>query len=334
MTFQQNALQSGMALSRLRYQRELTKSHKSGTTITEYPSVNEWKSINEYLLYQKDNMNNCARMNRLFAADGKCFDVAIDHGFFNEGSFLRGIEDMHRTIGALVEAGPDAIQLTPGQASILQNIPGQKPSLVLRVDTGNVYGESLPQHLFCQMMEQPIELALRLDAACVVVNLFLLEGHHEVYHQCVENICRLRAACDRYGMPLMVEPLVMQPGEGSGSYVSNRDPDRIVSLVRQAIELGADIIKADPTESVEDYHRIIEVAAGKPVLVRGGSKTSDEEILRRTHQLMQQGAKGIVYGRNVIQHPNPKAITRALMDIVHNAATPDEVLVSVSSAHV
>ena len=29
-------------------------------------------------------MNAVPRLNRLLAADGKCFDVAIDHGFFNE----------------------------------------------------------------------------------------------------------------------------------------------------------------------------------------------------------------------------------------------------------
>jgi len=32
-----------------------------------------------------------ARMNRLFAPSGNCFDVAIDHGMFNEGSYLGGI---------------------------------------------------------------------------------------------------------------------------------------------------------------------------------------------------------------------------------------------------
>ena len=84
-----------------------------------------------------------ARLNRLFAADGRCFDVAVDHGFFGEGSFLAGIEDMARTVATLVEAGPDAIQLSPGQASLLQSVPGpRKPALVLRTDVANLYGSS------------------------------------------------------------------------------------------------------------------------------------------------------------------------------------------------
>jgi DhnA family fructose-bisphosphate aldolase class Ia len=44
--------------------------------------------------------------------------------------------------------------------------------------------------------------------------------------------------------------------------------------------------------------------------------------LKRTAQLMEQGAKGIVYGRNVIQHPNPAGMTRALMGVVHQGWTP------------
>jgi fructose-bisphosphate aldolase, class I len=34
------------------------------------------------------------RLNRLFAADGRCVNVAIDHGLFNEESFLGGIRDL------------------------------------------------------------------------------------------------------------------------------------------------------------------------------------------------------------------------------------------------
>lgn len=265
------------------------------------------------------------RMARLFAPDGKCFDIAIDHGFFNERRFLDGIEDMPTTIHTLVEANPDAIQLSPGQAPLLQAIPGkQKPALVLRTDIANVYGNSLPRSLYSRIIHEPLEQALRLDAACVVANLFLLPDQPEVWEHCVQNILALKPQCERYGMPLMVEPLVMQVNSGHGGYTVDGDIDKVMPLVRQAIELGADIIKADPIDDVSQYHRVIEMAAGKPVLVRGGGKVSDKEILSRTFALIQQGASGIVYGRNVIQHENPKAITRALMAVVHDHATVEQ----------
>ncbi|WP_139070100.1 class I fructose-bisphosphate aldolase [Bacillus sp. FJAT-27225] len=269
-------------------------------------------------------MSILPRFNRLFAEDGKCFNVAIDHGMFNEFSFLAGIENMKDAIEVIVKSNPDAIQLSPGQAKLLQAIPGkEKPSLVLRTDIANVYGKQLPRYLFSQLIERPVEQALALDAACVVVNLFLIPEQPEIYHQCIDNICKIKPECEKYGMPLMVEPLVMLPNEISGGYMVDGDKEKIIPLVRQGVELGADIIKADPCDNLEDYHLVIEAASGKPVLPRGGGRAADEEILSRTYELMQQGANGIVYGRNVVQHPNPALMTKAFMAIVHQEADPD-----------
>jgi class I fructose-bisphosphate aldolase len=272
-------------------------------------------------------MNATSRLNRLLASDGKCFDVAIDHGFFNERSFLSGIEDMRSAIATIVTANPDAIQLTPGLALLLQAMPGKaKPSLVLRTDVANVYGKALPRFLYSRSIENAVEQAVRLDAACVVVNLLLLPDQPELHAQCVENICRLKPQCDHYGMPLMIEPLVMQQNTQAGGYMVDGDLEKILPLVRQAVELGADIIKADPCDDVLLYHTVIEVASGRPVLVRGGGKASEMEIVTRTFQLMQQGAAGIVYGRNVIQYERPAAMTRALMALVHDNATPEQAM--------
>jgi fructose-bisphosphate aldolase, class I len=123
-------------------------------------------------------------------------------------------------------------------------------------------------------------------------------------------------------MPLMVEPLVFKPG--AGGYGVDGDAEKIVPLVRQAAELGADVIKADPTDELDDYHRVIEAAGGRPVLPRGGGRVPDEEVLRRTERLIAQGAQGIVYGRNIIQHPDPAGMTRALMAVVHEGASATE----------
>lgn len=268
-----------------------------------------------------------ARLKRLMGADGKCFDVAIDHGFFGELGFLAGIENMDAAVKAVVAAAPDAVQLSLGQARRLQAVPGkQKPSLVLRTDIANVYGSSLPNALFSELIEQPLEQALRLDAACVVVNLFMLPGQPEVHKACIQNINKLKQQCERYGMPLMIEPLVMQDNTKSGGYMVDGTLEKILPLVRQAVELGADIIKADPCDNALEYHKVIEIAGDVPVLVRGGGRVSDQEILERTFELMQQGAMGIVYGRNVIQHAKPTLMTRALMAIVHDNAKPDQAL--------
>ncbi|MBS0632008.1 MAG: aldolase [Verrucomicrobia bacterium] len=273
-------------------------------------------------------MSTAFRLKRLFnSRSGRCFDVAIDHGFFNEHSFLAGIEDIGAAVKVVAAAGPDAIQLSVGQARYLQEIPGRlKPSLVLRIDVANVYGKKLPRRLYSHTIANAPEQAVRLDAACMCVNLFQVPGEPEVGEQCVENILRLKPDCERLGMPLMIEPLVFRPNEQSGGYMVDGDEKKIIPLVRQAAELGADVIKADPTDNVSLYNQVITAAGRVPVLVRGGGKVSDQEILQRTHDLLAQGASGIVYGRNIIQHARPAAITKALMGLVHDGLSVAQAL--------
>ena len=188
---------------------------------------------------------------------------------------------------------------------------------MLRTDVANVYGARAAART-CSASSSPdaVEQALRLDAACVVVNLLQLPDQPELLRQCVRNVSALRAACDTVGMPLMVEPLVMQRSERG--YGVDGDVEKIVPLVRQAVELGADVIKADPTDDIADYHRVIEIAGNVPVLVRGGGRASDEEILRA-----DRGGDGPGRRRHRLRpqrHParRPGRDDRALMAIVHD----------------
>jgi DhnA family fructose-bisphosphate aldolase class Ia len=197
---------------------------------------------------------------------------------------------------------------------------------VLRTDVANVYGKELPSSAFSLMIEETMLQAVRYDAACVCVNLFQIPGAPEVHQQCIQNILKLKPLSDYYGMPMMIEPLVFQANEIAGGYMVDGDLTKILHLVRQAVELGADILKADPTDDLSLYHQVVKTAGDIPLLVRGGGRVSDREILERTQGLMQQGVAGIVYGRNVIQHPNPRGITQALMAMVHENASVETAL--------
>lgn len=264
------------------------------------------------------------RLNRLMN-NGRCLDVAIDHGVCNEPSFMAGLEDMESVVNTLVAAGPDAIQMNYGQSDLLQTLPGHnRPALVMRVDMGNPYNPTRHSEMWAVMQNQsdPILAALRMDAACVVVNLFMLPGEPGLFRQCVENIGRLGNDCEKYGMPLMIEPLVMQPVE-NGGYLVDGDTEKVVTLVRLAREMGADIIKADPTTDPADFHHVVQ-AARCPVLVRGGGKADLRQVFRNSAELMRQGAHGMVYGRNIYQHANPRAVVAALMAMIHDGADADK----------
>ena len=263
------------------------------------------------------------RLGRMFhPRSGRSLQIAVDHGAPGEPRMLEGIEDMAVAIDILVAAGPDALLLTPGQAHRLQSRPGRdKPALALRVDVPNVYADEEPTVAWDALLDGAVNHAVRLDAACVVVNLLEAPGHPELRRACVENVLALVGPCAAAGMPLMVEPLVLKPG--AGGYGIDGDARRLTGLVRQAVELGADIIKADPTNNPDEYADVVR-AAGVPVLARGGDRVDQLEILRRTEGLLAAGAQGVVYGRNVIQHYDPAAMLRALAALVHGGATAEE----------
>lgn len=266
-----------------------------------------------------------ARLNRLMQG-GRCLDIAVDHGVCNEPSFLGGLEDMPGVMDRLIEAGPDAIQLNYGQADLLQSRPGRdKPALVMRLDMGNPYNAVAHRVMWAVLQNQddPVLPAVQMDAACAVVNLFMLPGEPDLFRQCVSNISRVRADCDRYGMPLMIEPLVMAPNSARGGYMVDGDAEKIVTLVRLAREMGADIVKADPTADPADFHRVVQ-AARCPVLVRGGGKEDLQQVFARSRVLLDQGAVGMVYGRNVYQHRSPSAVVQALMAMIHEGASAQQ----------
>jgi class I fructose-bisphosphate aldolase len=266
-------------------------------------------------------VNKKVRMNRLFGG-GRCLDVAIDHGVCNEPSFLAGLEDMAGVVSQLVKAGPDAIQMNYGQADLLQSVPGKdKPALVMRIDMGNPYNRIRHRAMWAVLQNEaePLLGAIEMDAACVVVNLFMLPDEPDLFRQCVQNIARVRADCEKYGLPLMIEPLAMLPVAEHGGYMVDGDVEKIVTLTRLAREMGADIVKADPTSDTNDFHRVVE-AARCPVLVRGGGKEDLRAVFDKSAALMAQGALGMVYGRNIYQHANPSAVVRGLMAIIHDDA--------------
>jgi DhnA family fructose-bisphosphate aldolase class Ia len=231
------------------------------------------------------------------------------------------MENMEQVVGIVAAANPDAMILTLGQAHWLQDLAQKpKPALVVRADAMNVYALPTPKQVFCKFIDDAVEQAVALDAAAIVVNLFWLAEQPDLHRQCLENVVRFKPRCERYGMPLIMEPMMLIPDE-KGGYKTHSDIRRTVALARLAVELGADIVKADIDQNLHEYHLVVEACSPRPLLPRGGSRVPDQEILTRTYTLIQQGASGIVYGRNVYQHPHPERMVRALQAVVHEGAT-------------
>ena len=215
---------------------------------------------------------------------------------------------MARVVDTAGRAGPDAIQMNYGQADLLQTRPGKdKPALVMRVDMGNPYNEHRHREMWAVLQNEaePIIGALEMDAACVVVNLFMLPDEPDLFRQCVAEHRRLARGCEKYGMPLMIEPLVMLPNEERGGYLVDGDAEKIVTLVRLAARDGRRHHQGRPDRRSGRLPPCRGGGARARCWCAAAARRISAPCSAKSAALMAQGAQGMVYGRNIYQHDNP-----------------------------
>jgi DhnA family fructose-bisphosphate aldolase class Ia len=94
--------------------------------------------------------------------------------------------------------------------------------------------------------------------------------------------------------------------------------DYLCRNVRLCAELGADIVKTNWPGDGESFGRLVEAANGLPVVLAGGSRLADRELLARMEAAMHAGAIGCSVGRNIFMHRSPEALTRALSRVIRD----------------
>ncbi|TRZ85978.1 MAG: aldolase [Streptomycetaceae bacterium] len=257
---------------------------------------------------------------------GKCINIALDLGIFGERSFVKGIENLAKSLPGIIDGQPDAIQLNPGGLKIFNSLDLKTDvAIALRLDVTNAYEARNIEYSWDTANLATLRDASDKQVNVVVLNLLNIDENSRLHEQCVQNVQLISARCREEGIPLMVEPLVMTAKSGTGT-TSVGDVNKIAALVRQAVELGADLIKVDPTEPMTDFEQIVEIASGVPVLVRGGGSVPPRELLERTRIAIDSGASGVVYGRNIVQHPTPAKFIQSIRAIVHDNASVDEAM--------
>jgi fructose-bisphosphate aldolase / 2-amino-3,7-dideoxy-D-threo-hept-6-ulosonate synthase len=96
--------------------------------------------------------------------------------------------------------------------------------------------------------------------------------------------------------------------------------------VRLCAELGADIVKTNWPGDADAFAKLVEAANGIPVVLAGGSRLEDGELLTRMEQAVAAGAIGCSVGRNIFMHRSPEAITRALSRVIRERWGADKAI--------
>ncbi len=86
---------------------------------------------------------------------------------------------------------------------------------------------------------------------------------------------------------------------------SDTDKDTLAYAARLGLELNADAVKIKYTGDPESFRWVVDSAGKTKVFVVGGDKSSIEEIIKTTSEIVKAGAVGWAIGRNIWQSNDP-----------------------------
>jgi len=252
------------------------------------------------------------RMNALFPkGDGRSVIVAIDHGGI--AGPIPGIGKPAPLLRACVEGGADAVLTTRG--FVRASLGEWRPSLalVLRLTGGfTVLGGRFEE----EMISSP-ETALCYGAAAAAVTV---KFGHEREGEFIRQASLAADACERWGMPLMIEAMAR------GKDMKSTDPAGVKLAARAAQEIGADLVKSYYTGDPDSFREVVE-GCPVPIVILGGEKTESlEQVFTEVYDCLQAGAVGVAIGRNIWQHSNPRAMVEAMVGVVHEGWTVKQAL--------
>ena len=256
------------------------------------------------------------RLNHIFRSDGRAVIVALDHGLIDGP--CPGFETPAETIAAVVSGGADAILTSYGIARRFATELADV-GLIVRSD-GASTNLGTPSEGSTSIFFR-VEDALRVGADAMVVTA--LPGS-EKEDATLQNLATTIADAHRWEMPVLAE---MVPGGFDGS-PEIRAAAGVAHAARLGAELGADFIKAP---YCEDYSEVCSTTFA-PVVILGGAKGSESDMLANIRSAVDVGAAGVAIGRNVFQCEDPAAMTAAIAAIVHENITVDKAMAMLPGA--
>ena len=228
--------------------------------------------------------------------------LAVDHGYFLGPT--EKLENPKKVIAPLLRHC-DSLMLTRGVQRTSVDPTSETP-MVLRVSGGSsIIGDDLSQ----EDITVSIEEALRLNASCVAMSIFVGSKYE---YQTIVNLGKLGNQAEKYGMPVLaVAPVGKELGKDA----------RYLSLAcRIAAEQGAHIVK---TYYCDNFEKVVE-SCPVPIIVAGGKKIPERDALQLTYNAIKAGAVGLDMGRNIWQSEHPVAMIKAARSIIHGNSNVEQ----------
>jgi fructose-bisphosphate aldolase / 2-amino-3,7-dideoxy-D-threo-hept-6-ulosonate synthase len=265
-----------------------------------------------------DSVGKTMRLKRVIDREGVSVICALDHGMTSP-TFLEPLADIAQRTREVVAGGSNVIMMSKGMIRIAVDAFSPTTSLALLLSASASPDGDRPQ--IVQIAD--VEEALTLGADAVVL-FTALGGDTEA--GMIDILSAVGRECAMLGMPFIAEAEFPTTYATVEELKQQYGFDYLRRNVRLCAELGADIVKTNWPGDQDSFGKCVEAANGIPVVLAGGSRLEDAELLTRMEQAMVAGAIGCSVGRNIFMHANPEAITRALSRVIRERWTAEKAL--------
>jgi fructose-bisphosphate aldolase / 2-amino-3,7-dideoxy-D-threo-hept-6-ulosonate synthase len=263
------------------------------------------------------------RLKRVIDPAGVSIICALDHGMTSP-TFLEPLADIETRAAEAVAGGANVIMMSKGMIGRAEPSFERDTSLALLLSAS-----ATPGARGRVVQVATAEEASRLGADAVV--LFVALGTDDEPDM-IRTLAAVGGECERLGMPFIAEAEFPTTYATVEELTQQYGFDYLARNVRLCAELGADIVKTNWPGDGDLFAKLVGAAAGTPVVLAGGSRLDDGELLRRMEIALSAGAIGCSVGRNIFMHERPQLITRALARVFRERWTADKALDELESA--
>jgi len=254
------------------------------------------------------------RLARLFDGGQNAVVAAIDHGLYNGPR--PGFEDLSTVVRRL--HGADAILVSPGMAAHTADAFCRRgaPAMIVRLNWGTQYATQWGYHESRSVPMVSAADAVALGADIVLVGMSIKTGSEAVDAENVAVVARAVAEKRAAGVPIVGE--VYPAGHED---VEPEERHEVISIgCRIVAELGVDLVKTFHTG--ERFSEIVK-STPVPILALGAKKLPREvDALELAATAVRDGARGVVFGRNLVQARDPERFLDALQEVVKQGTDP------------
>jgi len=262
------------------------------------------------------------RLRRFFRRDGRALIFAMDHGFEHGPTDFEPVWEHVNPqviVRKVMRAGIDGVMMLPGIVRMAGDEVKPDRGLMIKLTSKTNLRPKDDQLLQSQLSF--VEDAIKLGADAIAATVYWGSPAEDVM---MRQFAEIASYAHDLGFP------VVQFAYPRGPYINERygkkEDYRVVMYgARAAAETGADMIKTYWTGSRETFAKVVDAAAGVPVLLSGGAKTENPvDFLRVVYEVVEAGGAGAVVGRNIFQRENPEPMIKALLRVVHRNEEPEE----------